>query len=255
MSPRPYQLGRRQAEVDLGRRRVLAAARALLGTTESFGSFTVEAVARAADVSRATVYYQFGSKSGLLEAVCDDLAASARMDTLAESFSLADPLEALHSFVAIFGRFWDSDRAAMRRLRALAHLDPDVRAVITARDDRRRQGLTVLLGRLRDQARAPGAADPQDAARVLMALTSFETFDALAGATVSCAAALPAVSRLIDAVLGAPAPGSAERVAAGPEDPDKEGSEEVSGPGAGASPERPAPPGAPGPPPPPHPTS
>ena len=214
MSPRPYQLGRRQAEVDEGRRRVLAAARALLGATENFGSFTVEAVARAADVARATVYYQFGSKSGLLEAICDDLATSARMDTLAESFALPDPLAAVRSFVSVFGRFWDSDRAAMRRLRALAHLDPDVKAVISARDDRRRQGLSVLLGRLRDQRQA--AAGSEETIAVLMALTSFETFDALAGPTASCCEALPVIYRLIDAVLGAPASPSPGHAVRGP---------------------------------------
>lgn len=213
MSPRPYRMGRRQAEVDEGRRRVLSAARALLGASESFGSFTVEAVARAADVSRATVYYQFGSKSGLLEAICDDLATSAGMDSLAESFALPDPLAALRSFVAVFGRFWDSDRAAMRRLRALAHLDPEVKAVISRRDDRRRRGLSVLLGRLRDQPQA-AAAGLEDTVTVLMALTSFETFDALAGPGASCSDALPVIHRLIDAVLGGPAtppPGLAVR--------------------------------------------
>jgi AcrR family transcriptional regulator len=245
MSPRPYQLGRRQVEVDEGRRRVLAAARALLATTESFGSFTVEAVARAADVARATVYYQFGSKSGLLEAICDDLASSARMDTLAESFSLADPLEALHSFVAVFARFWDSDRAAMRRLRALAHLDPDVRGVISARDDRRRRGLTVLLGRLRDHPLV-SADDQEGTVAVLMALTSFETFDALAGAAESCSAALPMIYRLIDAVLGGPAEGPAEGDPIRPEDREGGGGEGVSEPGAGAPGRRPAPPGQPG---------
>lgn len=242
MSPRPYQLGRRQVEVDEGRRRVLAAARALLATTESFGSFTVEAVARAADVARATVYYQFGSKSGLLEAICDDLASSARMDTLAESFSLADPLEALHSFVAVFAHFWDSDRAAMRRLRALAHLDPDVRAVISARDDRRRRGLTVLLGRLRDHPLV-SADDQEGTVAVLMALTSFETFDALADAAESCSAALPMIYRLIDAVLGGPGEGAAEGDPIRPEGQQR-GGQEVSGPAAPR--DRPASPGGPG---------
>jgi len=41
-----------------------------------------------------------------------------------------DPLQALHRFVACFGRFWAADRPAMRRLRPLALLDPDVGAVI-----------------------------------------------------------------------------------------------------------------------------
>ena len=143
----------------------------------------------------------------------------------------------------------------MRRLRALAHLDPDVKAVISARDDRRRQGLNVLLGRRQDHPRTSVAASA-DTVTALMALTSFETFDALAGPTESCSEALPVIYRLIDAVLGAPAAMSAERVATGPEDREKGGAEaeEASGPGAGARGERPAPPGGPGLPAPPHPT-
>ncbi len=51
----------------------------------------------------ATVYYQFGSKSGLLEALCDDLAASGQMGDLAKVFTTPDPLDALHAFVAAKG--------------------------------------------------------------------------------------------------------------------------------------------------------
>src|SRR4051812_29527123 len=141
MSPRPYQLGRRQAEIDEGRRRILDAARALLTESNHYAAFTVDAVARRADVARATVYYQFGSKTGLLEALCDSPAERGGMSRLAEAFTAADPDDALRLLVAAFARFWAADRAAMRRLRALAALDPDVAAVIAARDERRRDAL------------------------------------------------------------------------------------------------------------------
>lgn len=179
MSPRPYQLGKRQAQVDEARRRVLDAARGLLAEASSYTAFTVDAVAKRADVARATVYYQFGSKTGLLEALCDDLAQSGGMGQLAEAFAQADPYRALDRFVAAFARFWEADRLVMRRLRALAALDPDVGAVITARDERARQGLTVLVERLGPLA--PGAPERPQVVRTLHALTRFETFDALAG--------------------------------------------------------------------------
>ena len=188
MSPRPYNLGKRQEPIEAARQQVLDAARRLLGGTASYTAFTVEAVARQADVARATVYYQFGSKTGLLEAVCDYLAEIGGLSALAEVFTDPDPLQALHRFVACFGRFWAADRPAMRRLRALALLDPDVGAVIAARDQRRQHGLTVLAGRL--------GADPDHAVRVLTALTSFETFDTLAGPDQEITAAIPDVLRL-----------------------------------------------------------
>ena len=177
MSPRPYQLGKRQAQVDDARRRILDAARALLAESASYTGFTVDAVARKAGVARATVYYQFGTKTGLLEALCDDLAEAGRMSQLAGAFTAAEPRDALVIFVETFAAFWDADRLVMRRLRGLAPLDPDVGAVIAARDDRRRQGVDVLVGRF-----APTAARKSDeVARILFTLTSFETFDALAG--------------------------------------------------------------------------
>ncbi len=179
MSPRPYQLGKRQAHVDEGRRRVLDAARELLGDASAYSGFTVEAVAKRADVARATVYYQFGSKTGLLEAVCDDLAEAGHMDDLGQVFANPDPVGALRGYIAAFGRCWAADRPVMRRLRALAALDPEVEAVIAARNERMRQGLSVLH-----------------------AVISFEAFDSIAGRDRDLADILPLVTALAEAVIG-----------------------------------------------------
>jgi len=181
LSPRPYRMGQRQAIVDQTRERILAAARALLAAPSGYRSFTVDAVAQTADVARPTVYYQFGSKRGLIEALCDDLAAAGRMDDLAAVFGEPDPLLSLERLVAVFARFWVSDRPVTRRLRALAALDPDIGQVISARDERRREALGVLVGRI--GAALPGGAgrDPAAVVDVLQALTSFETFDVIAG--------------------------------------------------------------------------
>ena len=195
MSPRPYRLGKREEVIGEGRRRILDAARELLGTATAYPGFTVDAVARRADVARATVYYQFGSKTGLLEAVCDDLAEAGGMADLARVFTDPAPDAAIRGFITAFAGFWAADRAVMRRLRALAALDPDVGAVIAARDQRRRQGLTVLVSRL------PATAAAEQAVPMLYALTSFETFDALAGPDQDLASVLPIVIRLAEATL------------------------------------------------------
>ena len=52
MSPRPYQLGKRQETSDETRDKVLAAARALLMAPGGYGRFTIDAVAREAGVRR-----------------------------------------------------------------------------------------------------------------------------------------------------------------------------------------------------------
>jgi hypothetical protein len=111
--------------------------------------------------------------------------------------------------VACFGQFWAADRPAMRRLRALALLDPDVGAVITARDQRRHQGLTVLAGRLAGTSLAGTSltgtsmtgAEADRAVRVLVTLTSFETFDTLAGPDRDITAAGPDIVRLCEVAL------------------------------------------------------
>src|SRR5271170_4567265 len=126
MSPRTYQLGKRQDQIDESRQRVIDAARSQLAGVDGYRSFTLEAVARQADVAKATIYYQFGSKTGLLEALCDSLASEGGMADMPAAFMDADPRHGLRTLVGVFARFWEQDRTVMRRLRALAALDAEV---------------------------------------------------------------------------------------------------------------------------------
>src|SRR3954447_26104641 len=126
MSPRPYNLGRRQESAEQTRARIVEAARELLMASDGFSGFTMDAVARQAGVARMTVYYQFESKRGLLEGLFDDLASRGLVDKLAGAFERPEPLDALDELVAAFGRFWASDRLVIRRLHALGALDPEI---------------------------------------------------------------------------------------------------------------------------------
>jgi AcrR family transcriptional regulator len=199
--PRPYRLGQRQAATEQTRARILAAARELLMSPDGYARFSIEAVARQADVARMTVYHQFGSKIGLLEALCDTLAASGGMEYLATAFRQPDPLEALHQFLLVFGRFWEADRLVMRRLRALAALDPDFEQVIRARDVWRRQGISVITERLIDHQGLLPEIARDEFVEVLFTLSSFETFDTLAGPTRSLEEVVPLVAQLVRAAL------------------------------------------------------
>src|SRR5438128_11506726 len=118
--PRQYQLGQRQATIDESRARMVEAAKTVLATG---GRLTVDDVARQADVARATVYYQFGSKRGLLEALFDTLAQKGGLADLPGVFQQPNALEALDAFIAAFTKFWTADRDVMRRLRGLAAVD------------------------------------------------------------------------------------------------------------------------------------
>ena len=198
--PRPYRLGQRQAATDQTRARILVAARDLLMSPAGYARLSVEAVARQADVARMTVYHQFGSKIGLLEALCDTLASSGGMERLADAFRRAAPRDALDQYITVFARFWESDRLVLRRLRGLAALDPDFGQVIRARDERRREGLGVLVRRMFGRSE-PDTTALDEMVNVLYTLTSFECFETLAGPTRGLEDAAPQVIRLAHAAL------------------------------------------------------
>ena len=202
MSPRPYRLGQRQVAADETRARVLAAARDQLAKE---ASFSIDAVARRADVARMTVYYQFGSKRGLLEALFDLLAARGGLQQLPDAFRQSDPKLALDRLVEIFARFWSSDRVVMRRLRAMAALDPELDQVLRDRVEGLRNGLRVIVSRL-----PKGKSPVAETVDLLFALTSFESFDLLAGPDRTPEEVGPLVKRAAAAIVG-PRPGTAPR--------------------------------------------
>jgi AcrR family transcriptional regulator len=172
---------RRRESTDENRLRIIKAARELLASPRASAKFSVEEVARRAGVARMTVYHQFGSLRGLLEGLCDSLAIAGGMTHLADAFRRPDPLEALDHFIAVFMGFWESDRPVLRALGALAALDPAFAAVLDERAGWRRKGVRALLERLAKQTGHPKAREMDDAADQLYMLTSFSTYDTLAG--------------------------------------------------------------------------
>jgi AcrR family transcriptional regulator len=202
MSPRPYRLGQRQATTEQTRTRIITAARDLLLESQGFSGFSIDAVARKADVARMTVYHQFGSKVGLLEALSDSLAAHGGMEHLADAFRHPEPLDALNDYIKIFSRFWNADRLVMRRLRALAALDPDFEQVVRTRDEWRRGGIRVIVGRVAEKYARPTPENFDETVNVLYTLLSFETFDTLAGPTRSIEEVVAVMHDLVYAALG-----------------------------------------------------
>ena len=68
MSRRPYVSAARAEAAAEKRERVIRAAARFLREEDGITAFSLDAVAKAADVTRLTVYNQFGSRRGLLEA-------------------------------------------------------------------------------------------------------------------------------------------------------------------------------------------
>ena len=182
--PRAYTLGVRQEHSDRKRAKILAAARAQL-ESRGFVGFSLESIARHSEVTRQTIYNLFGSRSGLLEALFDQLAISGGMERMRSVMQQTDPDAALAGFVDVFCSFWSKDRLLIRRIHGIAAIDPEFATAVEARN-RRRQGAAARIVSLLDRASPAHTAENQsDRTNTLWALTSFEFFDALAEASGS----------------------------------------------------------------------
>ena len=202
MSPRPYSMEKREAAASETRLRILEATRQIL-SDESEVALSMEAIARRADVSRLTIYYQFKSRPGLLEALYDYLAMRGNMRRMAEVFHEPDPYAALDKLVSVFVGFWSSDRVVIRRLRAMAALDPEVREGIASRDARRHHIAREIMKRIA----AAGKKKYDDerciaTANVIAMLTGFATYDALATAGQGEKEIIAMIARLVHFAAG-----------------------------------------------------
>jgi AcrR family transcriptional regulator len=199
VTPRAYRLGQRQHRSDETRERIVDAARQLLSARGGVTALTIDAIARQAGVARMTVYHQFASKQGLLQAIFDALAERGGIYDLENAFREEGALDALSSFIATFTRFWASDRLVFRRLHGLAAIDPDLGAVLHARQEWRREALVALL---RKHQKGGGARPTKRVVDVLYMLTSFETFDLLADDDFAAKRVAREIERLARATLG-----------------------------------------------------
>jgi AcrR family transcriptional regulator len=130
-------------------------------------------VAKAAGVTRLTVYHQFGSRRGLLEAVFDEIAEQGGLAQIPEAMAMSDPRAALDRLVEIFCAFWSSDQAVGRLHEAMA-TDPEFAQALIERNERRRKTVAGLLGRLVGKTASSRAR--QDGIDMIFALTSFPMF-------------------------------------------------------------------------------
>ncbi|QQN63326.1 TetR/AcrR family transcriptional regulator [Bradyrhizobium diazoefficiens] len=176
MPKRNYVSSVRASAAAETRERIIAAGAKLLRKDASIVNFSLEMVAKAAGVTRLTVYNQFGSRRGLLEAVFDDIAREGGLFELAEVMTMADPRAALDRVVAIFCAFWSHDPAIGGLNQAVA-TDPEFGDSLVERNERRRELLTALVSRIAGKPAAKHAV--QDAVDLIFVLTSYPSFAAL----------------------------------------------------------------------------
>ncbi|HLW86911.1 MAG TPA: TetR/AcrR family transcriptional regulator [Terriglobales bacterium] len=196
MSPRRYRMGQRNNAAERTRARILAGARELLALPRGFSEFNVDAVARKSGVARMTVYYQFSSKAGLLEALYAQSTGRNETAQSADALRKTDSLAALLEFIDGFIRVWNSDRVVIRRIHALAALEPELTQSVQTRNARRRRDLEAILKRVRGQYGHPSFGKFPEALELVYMLTSFETFDHLAGSSGRPGGIADAVKRM-----------------------------------------------------------
>ncbi|HST63939.1 MAG TPA: TetR/AcrR family transcriptional regulator [Mycobacteriales bacterium] len=194
MSPRPYRMGARTASVADTRERVVTAARALFADA-GFHRVSLEEIARRADVARATVYHQFGSKLGVLGAVVEDFERRAGLAALADLVETAPPDRLVRDVVTAGCAYWATDPALARSIIAFAVADPAAADLLAGHDAGRLRLLTRLVARL------PGPVPPA-ALDTLWLLTGFAAYDDLTrGRGLSTAAAATLLAELAQAGL------------------------------------------------------
>jgi AcrR family transcriptional regulator len=174
MATRTYTASQRRgspASVD----RVLEASERLI-REDAFHSATMDELAAAAGVSRATVFNRFGSKLGVLQALFTRCVESPEMEAMREALELEDPVVALDAAIEAACTIWEVHGSIMEQLQAIAILEPEASALVEQQKDEQRadlQGLTRRLARA-DRLR-PGLGEARVSATLHM-LTSLETF-------------------------------------------------------------------------------
>lgn len=169
---RPYELGKRLAQMDQSRAGILRAARQLL-ESKGYRQLTMASLAAASGVTRQTVHNLFGTKAAILEALFDVIAIDGGMEGMREAMTQPSAEAMLERFVSVFCGFWAKNRILIRRVHGVGAIDPEFAAVIAARNQRRSMAATRIVSRfnIRTEAKQKAAA--------LAALTSFEFFDNL----------------------------------------------------------------------------
>jgi AcrR family transcriptional regulator len=178
MGARAYRMGKREITVEETRDKIIRAARDLFSQS-GFHGVTLDDVAKQAGVARATVYYQFESKYGLLDCVVTDALQAKKAEGLRLAREHEDALAGMHLYFEEVCKFWSGDHILFRNAYGLAAIDADAATLFDSYDDRRRELLMWLAKRLDDQGHLRDGLTQRHATDVLWLLSSFRSFDQL----------------------------------------------------------------------------
>jgi AcrR family transcriptional regulator len=166
---------RRRAQSTGTRERIVAAVGELL-EEGTFHEATVEEVADRAGVARATLYQHFGSRLGLVDAVCETIAQSPELRAARGAGELADVGVALRELVGNSVRFWAAHERLLEPLYGVAAVDPAAARLVERQRRDRTSVLARFARRLHRERRLAGGVGERRALALLLVVTSFETY-------------------------------------------------------------------------------
>jgi AcrR family transcriptional regulator len=154
---------------------VLAAAERLI-REDAFHSASMDELAAAAGVSRATVFNRFGSKLGVLQALFTRATQSPEMEAIHEALAIEDPVASLDALIDAVCGIWEAHGFIHEQLQAIVVLEPDASAPVEKHREEQRRDLRGLTRRLaRADRLRPGLSETRATAALHM-LLSLESF-------------------------------------------------------------------------------
>src|SRR5918999_2837386 len=155
--------------------RVLEAAERLI-RDDAFHTATMEELASAAGVSRATVFNRFGSKLGVLQALFERGMEGPEMQAIQDALELEDPVASLEAVIEAACAIWETQGFVHEQLQAIVVLEPDASAMVDQQREEQRADIQALIRRLARAGRLRrGVSEPRAVATLHM-LTSLESF-------------------------------------------------------------------------------
>jgi len=178
--PRSYRLGKRANSVASTRSRILEAGWDQIEAA-GYRPVSVDVIARAANVTRVTVYRHFATRGALLAAIAWDRLARANLDRLDAARARPDVVDATREFLAENCRLMSEVGGILRTMLALESEEPELGEILdlTYRG-RRFESISQLADRILDSDRRAEDWTKEQLTDALGVLTSVETFTQVA---------------------------------------------------------------------------
>ena len=172
---RPYQSRLRADRSEETRLRIRESARELF-ERKGFAQTTIAEIAKSAGVAVPTVYATFGSKSGIVIAMMDELEELAGGEEAGRLvLDAPTPREQLHYFLAFVRALFERGGGVLRAAMA-AREDPDVQAMARTGNERRLEGARFLATGWSERGALRPEVPPSAAAEQLWLLTAAEHY-------------------------------------------------------------------------------